>query len=68
MFGIIIPNQKQDRGGADRRPRARPALGAIGKQRSVHNNYLTLPVLLMMVSNHYPMLTGHPAARGWSWR
>ncbi|WP_421783497.1 urate hydroxylase PuuD [Kiloniella litopenaei] len=26
----------------------------------MHNNYLTLPVLLMMVSNHYPMLTGHP--------
>ncbi|MEH0072653.1 urate hydroxylase PuuD [Pannonibacter sp. Pt2-lr] len=34
----------------------------MGKQRSVHNNYLTLPVLLMMVSNHYPMLTGHPQA------
>ncbi|MBN9011377.1 MAG: urate hydroxylase PuuD, partial [Rhizobiales bacterium] len=37
-----------------------PRLGAMSKQRSVHNNYLTLPVLLMMVSNHYPMLTGHP--------
>ncbi|HEV2000211.1 MAG TPA: urate hydroxylase PuuD [Xanthobacteraceae bacterium] len=32
----------------------------MGKQRSLHNNYLTLPVLLMMVSNHYPMLYGHP--------
>ncbi len=39
-------------------PEAR--FGIMGKQRSVHNNYLTLPVLLMMVSNHYPMLTGHP--------
>jgi uncharacterized membrane protein len=37
-----------------------PRYGAIGKQRSVHNNYLTLPVLLMMVSNHYPMLYSHP--------
>ena len=37
-----------------------PALGATGKQRSVHNNYLTLPVLLMMVSGHYPMLYSHP--------
>jgi uncharacterized membrane protein len=37
-----------------------PKYGEIGKQRSVHNNYLTLPVLLMMVSNHYPMLYSHP--------
>jgi uncharacterized membrane protein len=37
-----------------------PKYGAIGKQRSIHNSYLTLPVLLMMVSNHYPLLTGHP--------
>jgi uncharacterized membrane protein len=35
-------------------------LGLVGKQRSVHNNYLTLPVLVLMVSSHYPMLTGHP--------
>src|SRR6185295_4706318 len=34
--------------------------GEIGKQRSVHNNYLTLPVLLMMVSQHYPFLFSHP--------
>jgi len=27
-----------------------------GKQRSVHNNYLTLPVILLMISNHYPLL------------
>src|SRR4029078_850726 len=31
-----------------------------GKQRSIHNNYLTLPVLLMMVSQHYPFLFTHP--------
>jgi len=29
------------------------------KQRSTHNNYLTLPVLLMMISNHYSMLFSH---------
>ncbi len=63
VFGIIVPNQKKITAAllAGRAPD--PALGAIGKQRSVHNNYLTLPVLLMMVSNHYPMLTGHP--HGW---
>jgi len=60
VFGIIVPNQRKivDALIAGRQPD--PRLGAIGKQRSVHNNYLTLPVLLMMVSNHYPMLGGHP--------
>src|SRR5690606_30681115 len=33
-----------------------PRLGEIGKHRSIHNNYLTLPVVLMMLSQHYPML------------
>src|SRR6185295_20327118 len=32
---------------------------ATGKQRPLHNTYLTLPVLLMMISNHYPMITDH---------
>jgi uncharacterized membrane protein len=31
-------------------------LGKAAKQRSVHNNYMTLPVLLIMLSNHYPMV------------
>jgi uncharacterized membrane protein len=60
VFGIIIPNQKKIAAAlmAGRAPD--PALGAQGKQRSVHNNYLTLPVLVMMVSSHYPMLYSHP--------
>ena len=32
------------------------------KVRSVHNNYLTLPVLFLMISNHYPMTYGHSQA------
>ena len=32
--------------------------GLRGKQRSVHNNYFTLPVLFIMISNHYPMTFG----------
>jgi uncharacterized membrane protein len=32
-----------------------PEWNAIGKQRSVHNNYLTLPVIFLMLSNHYPL-------------
>ena len=40
-----------------------PALGKRAKQRSLHNNYLTLPVVLMMISNHYPMMFEH--AQSW---
>ncbi|MCX5514819.1 cysteine desulfurase [Kaistia algarum] len=60
VFGVIVPNQKKIVASLLKHERPDPRLGAIGKQRSVHNNYLTLPVLLMMVSNHYPFLTGHP--------
>ena len=36
--------------------------GLRGKQRSVHNNYFTLPVLFIMISNHYPLTFGHKHA------
>ena len=60
VFAIIIPNQRKivaallNGQPPDRR------FGVIGKQRSLHNTYLTLPVLLMMTSNHYPMITDNP--------
>ncbi|MEJ1156932.1 urate hydroxylase PuuD [Prosthecomicrobium sp. N25] len=60
VFMIIIPNQRKIVASLLKGEAPDPRLGAIGKQRSVHNTYLTLPVLLMMVSNHYPMLTNHP--------
>jgi uncharacterized membrane protein len=62
VFMVIIPNQKKIAAAlmAGRDPD--PALGAIGKMRSVHNTYLTLPVLVMMVSGHYPMLSGNHQA------
>jgi uncharacterized membrane protein len=60
VFGIISPNQRKIVASLIAGEKPDPRLGAIGKQRSVHNNYLTLPVLLMMVSNHYPMLSSHP--------
>jgi uncharacterized membrane protein len=58
----IIPGQRRmvDALAAGRTPDA--ADGARGKQRSVHNNYLTLPVLLVMISNHYPVLYGRERA------
>ena len=57
VFMVIIPNQRKITAALLRGEAPDPALGAIGKQRSLHNTYLTLPVLLMMISNHYPMLS-----------
>lgn len=45
---------------AGREPDPRP--GVKGKLRSVHNNYLTLPVLLAMLSNHFPFVYAHDDA------
>ncbi|AWM86611.1 urate hydroxylase PuuD [Microvirga sp. 17 mud 1-3] len=55
VFIVIIPNQKKVVADliAGRTPD--PALGKQAKQRSTHNNYLTLPVLFLMLSNHYPL-------------
>jgi uncharacterized membrane protein len=63
VFFIIIPNQRKVVADliAGRTPD--PALGAAAKQRSLHNNYMTLPVLFIMISNHYPMTYG--AQRPW---
>jgi uncharacterized membrane protein len=60
VFYVIIPNQKKMVAQLIAGQEPDPRYGMIGKQRSVHNNYLTLPVLLLMVSNHYPMLYSHP--------
>jgi uncharacterized membrane protein len=63
VFFHIIPGQKRMvadiRAGRDPDPRP----GIIGKQRSVHNTYFTLPVLFVMISNHYPMTYSH--SQGW---
>ena len=60
VFGVIIPNQKKMIAQMIAGQTPDPRYGEIGKQRSTHNNYLTLPVLLMMVSQHYPFLFTHP--------
>src|SRR4051794_37846526 len=60
VFMIIIPNQRVMVGQLLRGEPPDPRYGLIGKQRSTHNNYLTLPVLVMMMSPHYPFLSAHP--------
>jgi uncharacterized membrane protein len=62
VFVHIIPGQRAMvaavRGGHEPDPRP----GVVGKQRSVHNTYFTLPVVFTMISGHYPMTYGHPHA------
>jgi len=55
VFLIIIPNQRKVVAQLLANQPPDPALGEVGKQRSTHNNYLTLPVVFLMLSNHYPM-------------
>ena len=62
VFMVIIPNQKKVVASLLAGEAPDPRLGQVAGQRSLHNTYLTLPVLLLMVSGHYPMLTGHPHA------
>jgi uncharacterized membrane protein len=62
VFFVIMPNQRivvEDLK-AGRAPD--PKYGAIAKLRSTHNNYLTLPVIFLMLSNHYPTTFAVPLA------
>ncbi len=63
VFLVIIPNQKivVDDLFAKRTPNSE--FGKIAKLRSTHNNYLTLPVIFLMLSNHYPLAF----ASEWNW-
>lgn len=56
VFLNIIPNQKKVVADLIAGVAPNPAFGKQAKQRSTHNNYLTLPVILFMISNHYPSL------------
>ena len=63
VFFVIIPSQKR-MVAAMRAGRAPdPQDGQRAKQRSVHNNYFTLPVIFIMVSHHYAAIYAHP----WNW-
>jgi uncharacterized membrane protein len=59
---VIIPGQRKmvDAMMAGQKPD--PVYGIRGKQRSVHNNYFTLPVLFIMISNHFAMTYRHEHA------
>jgi uncharacterized membrane protein len=56
VFFIIMPNQRVVVADLIAGRKADPKYGKIAKQRSTHNNYLTLPVVFLMLSNHYPLV------------
>ncbi|PWK62493.1 urate hydroxylase PuuD [Roseicyclus mahoneyensis] len=60
---IIIPNQKIVVADLKAGRTPDPKYGKIAKLRSTHNNYLTLPVIFLMLSNHYPLAF----ASEWNW-
>ena len=55
VFLIIMPNQRKVVADLIAGNQVEPKYGMIAKQRSTHNNYLTLPVIFLMLSNHYPL-------------
>lgn len=60
VFFVIIPNQKIVVADLMEGRTPDAIYGKIAKQRSTHNNYLTLPVIFLMLSNHYPLAFASP--------
>jgi len=63
VFFVIIPGQRAMVDAMSRGDEPDVTKGQAGSLRSLHNNYFTLPVLFIMVSNHFPFTYGH----AWGW-
>lgn len=63
VFRVIIPSQRVMVAAMQRGVAPDPAPGEEAARRSLHNNYLTLPVVFIMVSNHFPSTF----AASWNW-
>lgn len=59
---VIIPGQKKMVAAVAADRPIDPRWGDSGKQRSIHNNYMTLPIIFLMISPHYPMFWQHERA------
>jgi len=59
VFRVIIPSQKNMVNSAIENKKPDLNQGNAAKTRSIHNNYITLPVLFIMVSSHFPFTYGH---------
>lgn len=64
VFFVIIPGQRELVAAKEGAREPDASHGSRGKQRSVHNNYLTFPVLFAMISQHFPFTYGHE--HGWA--
>ena len=64
VFFVIIPNQRKMVDAMMKGDKPDTTLGDRGAQRSLHNNYMTLPVLFIMISNHFPSST---YGQTWNW-
>ena len=62
VFFKIMPAQRLMVEAVKNKQAVDPSWGMAAKLRSVHNNYLTLPLLFIMISNHYPMTYQHQNA------
>tara|TARA_Y100000590_G_scaffold468497_1_gene651460 strand:+ start:1462 stop:2673 length:1212 start_codon:yes stop_codon:yes gene_type:complete len=59
VFRVIIPSQKNMVNAALNNQKPDLVQGINAKNRSIHNNYITIPVLFIMISSHYPFTYGH---------
>ena len=59
VFLVIIPSQKNMVNSALENKKPDLKKGISAKNRSIHNNYITLPVLFIMISSHFPFTYGH---------
>ncbi len=59
VFRVIIPSQKNMVNAALSNQKPDMSMANSAKIRSIHNNYMTLPVLFIMISAHYPFTYGH---------
>jgi len=64
VFFVIIPGQRAMVDAMSRGEEPDVTRGQAGSLRSLHNNYFTLPVLFVMISNHFPFTYGHDL--GWA--
>ncbi|NUO47724.1 MAG: hypothetical protein HOV80_02585 [Polyangiaceae bacterium] len=60
VWMVILPSQRELIASTKEGREQDPAIGYQAKQRSVHNNYFTFPLLFIMISGHFPSTYGHP--------
>jgi uncharacterized membrane protein len=58
----IVPSQRAQVAAVERREPPQRRLSEQAKLRSIHNNYMTFPVIALMLSSHFPSLYGQPSS------